>query len=146
MPTVSTVSLSSQPIDRVWHEVLDIASFPSYLDEVREVQVLREEENIRRSRWSILLKGSILEWDEEEQIDFENRKITFHQIEGDLAYFTGWWHVTHTDEGVSTQMHVEFDIGIPLLADMLNPVAARALEENSQKILARIDTRAGSLA
>jgi uncharacterized membrane protein len=146
MPTVSTVSLSSQPIDRVWQEVLDIASFPSYMDEVREVEILREEGNLRRSRWSILLKGSILEWEEEELIDFADRKIAFHQIEGDLAYFTGWWHVTQTAEGVSTQMHVEFDIGIPLLADMLNPVAARALEENSQKILARIDTRAGSLA
>jgi uncharacterized membrane protein len=145
MPIVSTVSLSGQPIDRVWQEVLDIASFPSYMDEVREVEILREEGNQRLSRWSILLKGSILQWEEEEQIDAENRKITFRQIEGDLAYFTGFWHVQQTGEGVSTQMHVEFDIGIPLLADMLNPVAARALEENAQKILSRIDTRAGSL-
>jgi uncharacterized membrane protein len=145
MPTVSTVSLSGQPIDRVWREVLDIASFPSYMDEVREVDILREEGALRRSRWSILLKGSILEWEEEEEIDAGNRKITFRQIEGDLAYFTGWWHVRQTEEGVSTEMHVEFDIGIPLLADMLNPVAARALEENAQKILSRIDTRAGSL-
>src|SRR5688572_31043598 len=99
MPTVSTVSLSGQPIDRVWREVLDIASFPSYMDEVREVDILREEGALRRSRWSILLKGSILEWEEEEEIDAGNRKITFRQIEGDLAYFTGWWHVRQTEEG-----------------------------------------------
>jgi ribosome-associated toxin RatA of RatAB toxin-antitoxin module len=146
MPTVSTVSLSSQPIDRVWREVLDIASFPSYMEEVREVEILREEGNARRSRWSILLKGSILEWEEEERIDHEKREITFHQIEGDLAYFTGSWRVWQSEQDVSIEMHVEFDIGIPLLADMLNPVAARALEENAQKILSRIDTRAGSLA
>lgn len=146
MPTVSTESYSNQPIDRVWAEVLDIAAFPSYMDEVREIEILSHDGDTRRSRWQILLKGSVLEWEEQERIDAANHEINFHQIEGDLAYFTGRWTVSQTERGVRTELHVEFDIGIPLLADMLNPVAARALEENSYKILSRIDSRAGALS
>jgi hypothetical protein len=38
-------------------------------------------------------------------------------------------------------LNVDFDIGIPLLADMLNPVASAALRENSQQMLAALEQR-----
>lgn len=142
MPTVTTNALSDQPIDRVWRELLDIEAYPSYMEEVREVHILQLDGNTRRSTWSVLLKGSILEWEEEERIDHEQHTIDFDQIEGDLAYFTGQWRVFDQDGRTATSLHVDFDIGIPLLADMLNPVAARALDENAQKIFSRIDIRA----
>jgi ribosome-associated toxin RatA of RatAB toxin-antitoxin module len=144
MPTVTTDSVSRHPIDRVWNAVLAIDTFPSYMEEVLDVQVIEVAAGTRRSKWSVLLKGSVLEWEEEEFISPERHEIEFKQTEGDLAYFNGYWRVLEHDGSTHITLHVDFDIGIPLLADMLNPVAARALEENSRKILAHIDARAAT--
>ena len=45
--------------------------------------------------------------------------------------------------GIATLMFVA-GIGIPLMADMLNPVAAKALEDNSRAILGQLGIRAAA--
>ena len=62
---------------------------------------------------------------------------------GDLDRFEGTWRATEVDAGtVHVQLHAEFDIGIPLLTDMLTPVAAQALRESHEEILDSIQKRA----
>lgn len=43
--------------------------------------------------------------------------------------------------GSTVSLHVDFDIGIPLLAEMLNPVAADALRESAAQMLAALEQR-----
>ncbi len=143
MPVVSTRHSSAADAAEVWAAVLDCESFPTYMPEVREVVLLSQDGNQRLGRWSVLLKGSHLEWEESETIDHERMRIDFHQTEGDLAYFTGHWQVSRDGADTVVELHVEFDIGIPLMAEMLNPVAARALEDNSRAILESLSQRAG---
>jgi ribosome-associated toxin RatA of RatAB toxin-antitoxin module len=103
-------------------------------------------EGVRRSSWSVLLKGSVLEWVEDEVIDHERRTVDFHQVDGDLERFSGSWVVAAADGDVSlVRLTVDFEIGIPLLADMLNPVAVRALRENSERMLSEIELRAAEM-
>ncbi|MEV4625691.1 SRPBCC family protein [Micromonospora sp. NPDC049523] len=142
MPTVTTSHTSDQdPVD-VWAALLDSESYAAYMAEVREIKVIEWQGDRRVSRWSVLLKGSELEWVEEEFIDHDRRRIEFRQIDGDLAYFTGHWQVTVDERGTTAELEVEFDIGIPMMSDMLNPVAARALEDNSRAILEQLESRA----
>jgi len=42
---------------------------------------------------------------------------------------------------VSGHRAVRFEIGMPMLADMLNPVAARALRDNSEQMLREIERK-----
>ncbi|MGQ0841392.1 type II toxin-antitoxin system RatA family toxin [Actinokineospora sp.] len=148
MPTVTTSHTSDDNPDEVWATLLDSESYASYMAEVREISVVEWEGDRRVSKWSVLLKGSELEWEEEEFIDHDRRRIDFRQIEGDLAYFTGYWQVTADERGTTAELHVEFDIGIPMMSEMLNPVAARALEDNSRAILEQLGrrSRAGAQA
>lgn len=146
MPTVTTSHTTGQDPDAVWAALLDSEAYASYMAEVREIKVVEWVGNRRVSRWSVLLKGSELEWEEEEFIDQEHRRIEFRQLEGDLAYFTGHWQVTSDERGTTAELHVEFDIGIPMMSEMLNPVAARALEDNSKAILEQLGNRARSSA
>lgn len=143
MPVVRTQHTTDCPVDQVWKVLLDCEAFPGYMPEVREIKILKEDGDWRWSRWAVLLKGSELEWDERERIDHDAHRIEFEQVEGDLAYFTGYWQVSTSPEGTVVELSVEFDIGIPLMAEMLNPVAARALEDNSRAILDQIGRRAG---
>lgn len=141
MPIVHTTHTTDRPATDVWAAVLDCESFPSYMAEVVDVELLRDEGAHRVARWSVLLKGSELEWEEEESIDAERMRIDFKQLDGDLAHFSGYWQVGVADGRTVVELYVDFDIGIPLMADMLNPVAARALEDNSKGILASLGNR-----
>jgi ribosome-associated toxin RatA of RatAB toxin-antitoxin module len=138
MPEVSTTYTTTADAAAVWAALLDSESYSSYMREVREIKIVESGENSRISSWAVLLKGSELEWTEQEDIDHERRRIDFRQIEGDLASFTGYWQVTADASGTTAELYVNFDIGIPMMSEMLNPVAARALEDNSQLILRHI--------
>lgn len=59
----------------------------------------------------------------------------FTQVEGDLASFEGEWAVEETDDGVVIRFQADFDLGIPSLATMLNPVAERALRSNISELI-----------
>jgi ribosome-associated toxin RatA of RatAB toxin-antitoxin module len=146
VPTVETEFLTTAPIDAVWSAVQDVEAFPEYMQNVESVEVLgTDESGCRITRWSVLLKGSPLEWTERERVDAATRTLRFDQVDddGDLEVFNGAWQVTPAGEGVvRVKLSVTFEIGIPLLADMLNPVAARAVRENSEQMLHAIEEQA----
>lgn len=142
MPKVTIELPIRAPIDEVWEILLDVAGYSGVMNHVRSVEILEEVDGRRQVAWSVLLKGSILEWVEEERIDPENYSIVFEQLSGDLEFFDGRWFLQAVGERETTAFfEVVFEIGIPPLAEMLNPVAQRALHESSVEILRGIEQR-----
>jgi ribosome-associated toxin RatA of RatAB toxin-antitoxin module len=144
VPSVSLDININASVDRVWDAVLDIERYSDSMANVRWVKILeRDGATIRRSAWSIILKGSILEWQEEDRLDPEARTVRFHQLSGDLAEFDGEWSLKELGpELTKVTFDVSFEIGIPLLAEMLNPVAQRSLRENCKEMLAGVEREA----
>jgi len=144
MPHVEVELTIDAPPKAVWATVIDIESYPEAMEDVRSVGIVEETgPGTRTTAWSVRLKGSVLEWTEEERLDHDAMRVDFQQVSGDLANFCGYWKVRSADDGRSSivTLNVDFDIGIPLLADMLNPVASAALRENSQQMLAALEQR-----
>jgi ribosome-associated toxin RatA of RatAB toxin-antitoxin module len=144
MPHVEVELTIAAPPAAIWATVIDVESYPESMTEVRSVEIVEETgPGTRITAWSVHLKGSVLEWTEEERVDHEAMRVSFQQVSGDLADFSGYWKVRPADDGRSSSvtLNVDFDIGIPLLADMLNPVAAVALRENAQQMLAALEQR-----
>ncbi|MDG4807565.1 SRPBCC family protein [Micromonospora sp. WMMD1120] len=143
MPIVEVKHVIAAAPELAWAAVIDIELYADHMDNVRSVKITKQlGPDHRISEWSTFLKGSILEWAEEETLDHEKMRISFHQVSGDLERFTGYWQVTENgDEGSALTLYVDFEIGIPLLADMLNPVAATALQENAVQMLQAIESR-----
>ncbi len=141
MPELDLTLDIDAPAERVWGAVLDIERYPDSMENVRSVRILESAgEDEQRSAWSIVLKGSILEWEERDLIDAAAMTMRFHQVSGDLSAFDGHWRVSHRGEGLATaRFTVSFEIGIPLLAEMLNPVATRSLEENCIEMLRGVE-------
>ncbi|HEX5608550.1 MAG TPA: SRPBCC family protein [Solirubrobacterales bacterium] len=143
MPTVDISIDIDAPAGPVWEAVLDIERYPSSMENVRWVEI-REAIGPaeRRTAWSIVVKGSILEWEDMETIDHEAMVVSFHQLSGDLSEFDGRWEVTRRGPGLSTaRFAVDFEIGIPLLAEMLNPMATRSLRENCTEMLKGVERK-----
>jgi uncharacterized membrane protein len=132
------------PAADVWDAIVAIDRYPASMDNVRSVEILDDErEGRRRSVWSVLLKGSILEWEEVETIDSQRLTMTFEQVAGDMERLDGEWAVSPEGEArTSVRLRISFDIGIPLLADMLNPVAQRALRDNCAEMLRGVERAA----
>ncbi|GGZ61866.1 SRPBCC family protein [Streptomyces subrutilus] len=143
MPHVEVNLPIKAPAADAWRAVTRLEDYADYMENVEAVTVLGEaEDGTRTSEWSVLLKGSVLEWVEEDVLDEAGRVMTFTQVSGDLDEFTGYWRVDDQGDGTSVVVFsVDFEIGIPLLADMLNPVAAKALRENSEHMLRAIERR-----
>ncbi|MET7293860.1 SRPBCC family protein [Streptomyces griseoloalbus] len=142
MPTVEVKLSIAAPAEETWQAVSRIEDYADYMDSVNSVRVTDSSGTRRVSEWSVLLKGSTLEWVEEDEIDDADRTMTFRQLTGDLDHFGGYWRVDPDgDHGSVTTFFVEFEIGIPLLADMLNPVAAKALRDNAEQMLTSIEQR-----
>lgn len=121
------------PPQQLWRVLLDCSAFPDYMDGVHTVEVLDHVGERRTSSWVVELKGSEMEWEQEDLISEDRRRIEFGQTDGDLELYRGYWQV-HADE---LELSVDFDIGMPLVAEMIHPAIARALEGYAGSIVAR---------
>ncbi|MFJ8038938.1 type II toxin-antitoxin system RatA family toxin [Kitasatospora sp. NPDC096147] len=143
MPHVEVELPIAAPPDLVWAAVVDVESYQHCMESVDEVRVVEQRDALHRTTsWSVRLEGSVLRWTEAEVIDPAARRFTFDQLTGDLGEFSGHWTVRETPDGGSTvTLHADFDIGIPLLSEMLNPLAADALRDNAAQMIAALRAR-----
>lgn len=136
MPTVEVVQALAAPIDEVWALICDVRAYPRLMEPVRALDVVDDNGDQITTAWEIELKGSILKWTEHEQRDAENYTISYHQLDGDLQEFDGFWRLRALSATTTeATLLVRFEIGIPMLREMLNPVAERAIRKNSREML-----------
>lgn len=144
MPDVALEMDVRAAAQRVWDAVVDIERYPESMANVRWARILEwDGEDSRRCKWSVTLKGSILEWEERERLDHDALRLDFEQLTGDMERFDGAWELKSLEEELTNvRLTVSFEIGIPLLADMLNPVAQRSLRENCREMLLGVEREA----
>lgn len=119
----------------VFERISDFPRYADYTDAVREVRVDRTDGELVSSTWSVNFRNGVLCWSERDRIDVEGRHIAFEQITGDFDRFDGSWQVAQTGEDVTVIFVAEFDLGMPSLATIIDPIAERALRENMEAIL-----------
>ena len=136
MPLIVVKERIEGPIAKVWELVKNIEDYPRFMKPVQEVNVLSRAGDIVDAEWAVELKGSLLRWSERETCHPADFRIDFVQIEGDLEKFEGHWDLKAVSpELTEVELQVDFEIGIPTLRDMLNPVAEKALRENAITML-----------
>jgi uncharacterized membrane protein len=113
----------------------DFERYPDLADAVNSVAVTRVAEHVTRSAWEVKFRNGLLRWVEEDTFDAAGRTITFRQLEGDVAVFDGSWRCLDATDGARIAFHARIDMGIPSLADALEPIAARTLVDNTVAIV-----------
>ncbi|MFD9466937.1 type II toxin-antitoxin system RatA family toxin [Streptomyces sp. NPDC060027] len=136
MPEVSLDALvPNATAAEVFNRLRDFASYPQYTDAVREVTVTYKGGDTLDSDWSVNFRNGILCWSERDLIDAEKLAIEFTQTEGDFDQFDGSWRVYSHDGTVTVRFTAAFDLGMPSLAALINPIACQALIEAISLIL-----------
>jgi ribosome-associated toxin RatA of RatAB toxin-antitoxin module len=113
----------------------DFERYPLLCEAVQNVTITDVSEHRIVSHWEVTFRAGLLRWTEEDTLDPSALTITFHQLEGDIAVFDGSWQCIDTAQGSEVLFCATLDMGIPSLADALEPIAARTLTGNIVSIV-----------
>lgn len=128
MPEVTLdIHVPDSPAAKVFDRLRDFAAYPEYTDAIREVRVTEVDENTIDSQWSANFRNGVLCWSERDRIDPVDLTIGFTQTDGDFEQFDGGWYVQQDGAATTIRFTAVFDLGIPSLASLIDPIAARTL-------------------
>ena len=135
-----------KPASDVYQTLADFERYPDLSDAVRSVAVTEVSQNRTVSQWEVTFRAGLLRWTEEDTFDPGALTITFRQLEGDAAVFDGSWQCLDAGPGSEIIFAARLDMGIPSLADALEPIAARTLTGNIVSIVRGLTGRAELVA
>ena len=123
------------PANAAYATLADFERYPELCDAVRNVAVTEVSDDLTVSQWEVSFRAGLLRWTEEDTFDPDALSITFRQLEGDIAVFDGSWECLDAAQGCEIVFSARLDMGIPSLADALEPIAVRALIDNVVSIV-----------
>jgi ribosome-associated toxin RatA of RatAB toxin-antitoxin module len=120
--------------------------FPEFMPDVETVVVLERHADHVVTRWKTLVEDAPIEWTENDRFDDERLRIEYALIEGDLDTFEGAWTFEQIGELTHVVLSVEYDFGVPTLAELIGPTLQKKVRENSEMMLAALKAEAESRA
>ena len=142
MPYVESKIAIAAPARRVYELAKDQERFPEFMPDVETVKVLERNKNGVVSRWKTLVEEAPIEWTEEDRFDDAALRIDYTLLEGDLDKFEGAWTFEHRDGVTHVVLGVDYDFGVPTLAELIGPTLERKVRENSEMMLAALKRQA----
>ncbi|HEX3464577.1 MAG TPA: SRPBCC family protein [Candidatus Elarobacter sp.] len=142
MPYVECAVDVEAPAETVYALAKEQDRFPEFMPDVETVVVLERRPDAVITRWKTLVEDAPIEWTEEDRFDDANLRIDYALIEGDLDTFEGAW--TFVQDGATTRvvLGVEYDFGVPTLAELIGPTLEKKVRENSEMMLAALKREA----
>src|SRR5579859_4462395 len=135
-----------KPAIGVYQTLADVERYPQLCDAVRSVAVTQVSDNVTVSHWEVTFRAGLLRWTEQDTFDPGALSIAFRQLEGDVAVFDGSWQCADAAGGSEIAFSARLDMGIPSLADALEPIAVRTLTGNIVSIVRGLAGRAELVA
>jgi ribosome-associated toxin RatA of RatAB toxin-antitoxin module len=125
---VRSVVEQSDPVLALRH-VTDFARWPDASDAVRSVTVETQPDGSEISEWEVTFRQGLMRWSERDWLDPERLEAAFDLIEGDPLMFRGTWRARPDGTACELTFDAEFDLGMPSLGHVLDPIAVEAVED-----------------
>ncbi len=142
MPFVETTIVVRAPAPVVYELAKDQERFPEFMPDVELVTVLERSGDRVVSRWKTLVEDAPIEWIEEDLFDDAALRVDYKLLEGDLERFEGAWTFEERDGATLVTLGVDYDFGVPTLAELIGPTLHKKVEENSEMMLAALKREA----
>ncbi|MFF4836296.1 type II toxin-antitoxin system RatA family toxin [Streptomyces sp. NPDC001315] len=123
--------------EAAYERISDFRRYPDVTDTVREVVVYPPgDDGTVVSEWAVRFRNGLMRWSERDSFSPETLTLGFTQLRGDFEVFEGTWRCAASAErGTAVTFDAVFDLGIPTLAELLDPVAESTLRTNIERIL-----------
>jgi ribosome-associated toxin RatA of RatAB toxin-antitoxin module len=135
MPYVQTEIDIAAPRKAIYELAKDMERYSEFMPDVEYVKILRRDGNKTVTRWKTLVEDAPIEWTEEDIFDDERTRIDYRLTEGDLDRFEGAWTFEERDGMTHVVLGVDYDFGVPTLAELIGPILQKKVEENSLMML-----------
>jgi ribosome-associated toxin RatA of RatAB toxin-antitoxin module len=142
MPYVESRIAVAAPARTVYELAKDQERFPEFMPDVETVRVLERHPDRVISRWKTLVEEAPIEWTEEDRFDDGALRIDYALLEGDLDTFEGAWTFEERDGLTHVLLTVEYDFGVPTLAELIGPTLQKKVVENSEMMLRALKAQA----
>jgi ribosome-associated toxin RatA of RatAB toxin-antitoxin module len=144
LPYVETATTVAAPARIVYELAKDQERFPEFMPDVEIVTVLERYPDRVVSRWKTLVEEAPIEWTEEDRFDDGALRIDYKLLEGDLDKFEGSWTFVERDGATHVNLGVDYDFGVPTLAELIGPTLEKKVRENSEMMLKALKEQAES--
>ncbi len=144
MPYVETTIEIAAPAKKIYELAKDMESYPDFMPDVETVKILERRGNETVTRWKTLVEEAPIEWTEVDVFDDSKTRIDYRLIEGDLDRFEGAWTFEERNGVTRVVLGVDYDFGVPTLAELIGPILQKKVEENSQMMLRALKERCES--
>ena len=141
MPYVETTIEIKAPAKKIYELAKDMERYPDFMPDVETVKILERRGNETVTRWKTLVEEAPIEWTEVDVFDDGNTRIDYRLIEGDLDKFEGAWTFEERNGVTRVVLGVDYDFGVPTLAELIGPILQKKVEENSQMMLQALKER-----
>jgi coenzyme Q-binding protein COQ10 len=135
MPYVETEIIVEAPARVVYELAKQQERFPEFMPDVESIAILEERPDGVISRWKTLVEEAPIEWTEEDRFDDSALRIDYKLLEGDLDQFEGSWTFTQRSGSTHVVLGVNYDFGVPTLAELIGPTLEKKVRENSEMML-----------
>jgi ribosome-associated toxin RatA of RatAB toxin-antitoxin module len=142
MPFVEVSKEIAADPEVVYRLAKDMESYPNFMKSVVKITTLERGEGYTITKWDTRLQGRPVVWTERDKFDDKSRRIDYQLVEGDLKKFSGAWTFDTVDIGTLVKLTVDFELGIPMFASILNPIALLAVRQNCEAMLAGLRKQA----
>ena len=142
MPYVETSIVIAAPARVVYELAKDQERFPQFMPDVESITILERRADGFLSRWKTLVEEAPIEWVEEDRFNDADARIDYKLLEGDLDKFEGAWTFEETGGITKVVLSVDYDFGVPVLAELIGPTLQRKVRENSEMMLAALKREA----
>ncbi|MBV8489159.1 MAG: SRPBCC family protein [Candidatus Eremiobacteraeota bacterium] len=130
------------PARVVYELAKDQERFPQFMPDVETVVVLERHPDRVLTRWKTLVEEAPIEWTEEDVFNDDALRIDYQLLEGDLDKFEGAWTFEERNGVTHVMLGVDYDFGVPTLAELIGPTLQKKVRENSEMMLAALKTEA----
>jgi coenzyme Q-binding protein COQ10 len=144
VPSVEVSIVVDAPARAVYELAKNQERFPEFMPDVESVKIVERTADRIVSRWKTLVEEAPIEWTEEDVFDDDDLSVSYKLLEGDLDKFEGTWRFKDGDGRTSVTLVVEYDFGVPTLAELIGPTLHKKVKENAEMMLAGLKKEAES--
>ena len=142
MPFVQCSIVVRAPARDVYELAKDQERFPEFMPDVELVTVMQRDGARTVSRWKTLVEDAPIEWIEEDLFDDVALRVDYRLLEGDLDTFQGAWTFEERAGETHVELGIEYDFGVPTLAELIGPTLHKKVRENGEMMLAALKSEA----
>lgn len=134
------------PAEVVYNVASQTEKFPEFIPDVKVIKILDKKDNQQQTYWEANIDGIMFKWEELDVFNPEDLSVEYKLIKGDVDKFEGYWKVNPLSNDKSRlTLYLDFDVNIPMLANLIMPTIRFKVKKNVQSMLKAIKERSEKL-